>query len=74
MLSGLLLFLSFPKFGHGPWPGSPCAAAGGARGRLGLAGPPPGLRDRRVSSLGLLYWTALVVMQYGGLRSPSAPW
>ena len=71
VLSGVLLALSFPKFGHGAvaWvalapllialPG----AAGGRAFRLGyLTGA--------VSSLGLLYWTALVVIQYGGLALP----
>jgi apolipoprotein N-acyltransferase len=71
VLSGVLLALSFPKFGHGAvaWvalapllialPG----ASGGRAFRLGyLTGA--------VSSLGLLYWTALVVIQYGGLALP----
>ena len=67
-LSGVLLFLSFPKFGHGAvaWfalvpllvalPGT----AGGEAFRLGYV-------TGAISSLGLLYWTAFVVVQYGGL-------
>jgi apolipoprotein N-acyltransferase len=70
--SGVLLWLSFPKFGHGlvAWVAlTPLLVAlAGARStghglRLGyLAGA--------VSSLGLVYWTALVVVQYGGLSLP----
>jgi apolipoprotein N-acyltransferase len=72
-LSGLLLFLSFPKFGH-------AAVAFVALGPLLLA--LPGTHGRRafalgwlsgvVSALGLLYWTALVVVQFGGLAWPLA--
>jgi apolipoprotein N-acyltransferase len=60
--------LSFPKFGHGavawvalvPLLAALHGTAGWRAARLGyLAGA--------VSSLGLLYWTALVVIQYGGL-------
>jgi apolipoprotein N-acyltransferase len=70
-LSGALLVLSFPKFGH--WAVAwvallplllalPGAGAGRAL-RLGyLTGA--------VSGVGLLYWTALVVTQYGGLALP----
>ena len=63
-----MLFLSFPKFGHGAlaWVATAplLLALHGASGwralRLGyVAGA--------VSSLGLLYWTALVVVQYGGM-------
>lgn len=71
--SGVLLALSFPKFGHGvvAWvalvplllalPG----ASGWHAFRLGYV-------CGAVSSLGLLYWTALVVMQYGHLALPVA--
>jgi apolipoprotein N-acyltransferase len=71
ILSGVLLALSFPKFGHGALAWVALApllvalhGAPGARAfRLGyLAGA--------VSSLGILYWTALVVIQYGGLSLP----
>ena len=72
LLSGLLLFLSFPKFGHGAlaWVAlgpllMALHGAGAARAfRLGyLTGA--------ASALGLLYWTALVVIQYGGLSLPA---
>ena len=46
-LSGILLVLSFPKFGHGRWPGSRCPAARRAAGPAGLARRAPRLRDRR---------------------------
>ena len=64
----MLLFLSFPKFGHGavawlalvPLLLALHGASGWRALRLGyVAGA--------VSSLGLLYWTALVVVQYGGM-------
>ncbi len=70
-LSGVLLVLSFPKFGHGAvaWvalapllmalPGAP----GWTAFRLGYV-------TGALSALGLLYWTALVVIQYGGLSFP----
>ena len=69
-LSGLLIVLSFPRFGHG-------AVAWVALAPLlvALAGAPsPGHGFRlgyitgAVSSLGLVYWTATVVVQYGGLH------
>ena len=70
-LSGVLLVLSFPKFGHGAvaWIalGPLLLALPGARGwqafRLGYV-------TGAVSAFGLLYWTALVVAQYGGLSLP----
>ena len=68
MLSGLLLGLAFPKFGHG-------LVAWVALVPLLLA--LPGTSPRRAAGLGyltglvagvvLLYWTALVAVQYGGL-------
>jgi apolipoprotein N-acyltransferase len=68
-LSGVLLALSFPKFGH--WSlawvalaplllavqGAPSARAAFRRGYLAGA----------VSSMGLVYWTEAVVVQFGGL-------
>lgn len=71
VLSGVLLILSFPKFGHG-------VVAWVALGPLlvALPGTSPfqafrlGYLTGAVSSLGLLYWTALVVIQYGGLSFP----
>ncbi len=71
MLSGLLLFLSFPKFGHGAFAWIALAPL-----LIALAGSSPwqGLRLAYLtgasSSLGILYWTALVVVQYGGLSLP----
>jgi len=70
-LSGVLLFLSFPKFGHG-------AVAWAALVPLLVALPgTSGWRAARlgyvtgaVSSMGLLYWTAFVVVQYGGMALP----
>lgn len=68
-LSGVLLALSFPKFGH--WSAAwvalvplllsvSAAATGRAAFRRGyLAGA--------VSSMGLVYWTEAVVVQFGGL-------
>ncbi len=71
MLSGVLLFLSFPKFGHGAvaWVAlAPLLIA------LHGATPGQGLRLGYVagatSALGVLYWTSLVVIQYGGLSLP----
>ena len=71
--SGLLLFLSFPKFGHGAvaWVAlAPLLVAlhGVAPGRaLRL-----GLLAGTVGHVGLLYWTALVVVQFGGLPMAAA--
>ena len=67
--SGVLLALSFPKFGHGAVAWVALAplmiALGGARSRgHGLR---LGYLTGAVSSLGLVYWTALVVTQFGGL-------
>ncbi len=66
--SGLLLFLSFPKFGHGAvaWVAlAPLLVAlhGVAPGRAFRLGHLTGT----VAHVGLLYWTALVVAQFGGL-------
>jgi apolipoprotein N-acyltransferase len=64
--------LSFPKFGHGavawvallPLLVALHGASGWRAARLGyVAGA--------ASALGLLYWTALVVIQYGGLPLPA---
>ena len=67
-LSGVLLFFSFPKFGHAAvaWLAllPLLAALVGRRGRgAGCLGYVAGV----VSALGLLYWTAIVVAQFGGL-------
>jgi apolipoprotein N-acyltransferase len=66
--SGILLALSFPKFGHGAvaWVAlAPLLVA------LPGASPAQGARlgylTGATSALGLLYWTSLVVVQFGGL-------
>jgi len=70
-LSGILLALSFPKFGH--WSVAWVALVPLL---VALAGAPAshawrlGYVTGAVSSLGLLYWTALVVIQFGGLSLP----
>jgi apolipoprotein N-acyltransferase len=70
-LSGALLFLSFPKFGTGAVAFVCLApllvALCGAGLRRGFA---LGYLTGLLSSIGLLYWTALVVMQFGGLDLP----
>jgi len=69
-LSGLLVVLSFPRFGHGAvaW----IALAPLLVALAGAPGPAHGFRlgyiTGAVSSLGLVYWTATVVVQYGGLH------
>jgi apolipoprotein N-acyltransferase len=68
VLSGVLLFLSFPKLGHGavawvalvPLLVALAGTSGWRAARLGYV-------TGAVSALGILYWTALVVIQYGGL-------
>jgi apolipoprotein N-acyltransferase len=71
VLSGGLLVLSFPKFGHGA-----VAFVSLAPLLLALPGTTPGEGARlgyltgAVSAVGVLYWTALVVVQYGGLSLP----
>ncbi len=70
-LSGLLLFLSFPKFGHGAvaWVAlAPLLMA--LPGTTGWGAVRLGYVTGAVSAVGLLYWTALVVVQYGGLPLP----
>jgi len=70
-LSGLLLVLSFPKFGHGAvafFALVPLLVA--LDGSTGWAALRLGYVTGAVSALGLLYWTALVVVQYGGLALP----
>jgi apolipoprotein N-acyltransferase len=69
-LSGVLLALSFPKFGH--W-----AVAWVALVPLLVAlsaDRAPGFRlgyvTGAVSSIGILYWTSFVVVRYGGLSLP----
>ena len=73
-LSGLLLVLSFPKFGH--WSVAWIAlvpllvALGGAA--TGGEGFRLGYISGFVSAVGLLYWTSLTVIQYGGLNEATA--
>jgi apolipoprotein N-acyltransferase len=71
--SGLLLFLSFPKFGHWVFGWIALAplllALVEVRGRRALRA---GFITGCVSGVGLLYWTALVVRQFGGLPLPAA--
>jgi len=70
-LSGALLALSFPKFGHPivAWvalvPLLVAVADGDGRSAFRL-----GYVTGAVSALGLLYWTSFVVVQYGGLSLP----
>jgi apolipoprotein N-acyltransferase len=67
----VLLFLSFPKFGHGAvaWVALvPLLAA--LPGTSGWRAARLGYVAGSVSALGVLYWTALVVIQYGGLALP----
>ena len=70
-LSGLLLFLSFPKFGHGAvaW-GALAPLLFALNGTRGWEATRLGYVTGAVSSVGLLYWTALVVIQFGGLSLP----
>ena len=70
-LSGVLLTLSFPKFGHGAlaWVALvPLLVA--IPGTRGLRAFRLGYVTGAVSAVGLLYWTALVVSQFGGLSLP----
>jgi apolipoprotein N-acyltransferase len=71
VVSGLLLILSFPKFGHGavawvalvPLLVSLPGTSGWRALRLGYI-------TGAVSALGVLYWVSLVVVQYGGIPLP----
>jgi apolipoprotein N-acyltransferase len=70
-LSGILLVFSFPKFGHGAvaWVAlAPLLLA--LPGAQGWAAFRLGYVTGAISALGLLYWTALVVIQFGGLSLP----
>jgi apolipoprotein N-acyltransferase len=72
VLSGALLALSFPKFGHGTvaWVALAPLLVALAENRGGLDSFRLGYITGAVSSLGIVYWTALVVVQYGGLSLP----
>ena len=67
-LSGVLLFLSFPKFGSPAFAWLALApllvALHRARGRRGFL---LGLTAGFVGNLGIYYWIAIVMSQYGGL-------
>src|SRR6185503_4461865 len=70
--SGLLLALSFPKFGHPlvAWVALVPLLLGLAEARSTGHGFRLGYITGAVSSLGIVYWTSLVVVQYGGLSMP----
>jgi len=69
VVSGILLALSFPKFGTGivAWPAlAPLLVALG-RGPDGRTAVRLGFLTGAVSSLVLVYWTSITVIQFGGL-------
>lgn len=72
-LSGVLLALSFPKFGHGA-----VAFVALVPLLVAIAGVPArralrlGYLSGAVAALGLLYWTALTVIQFGRIPAPVA--
>jgi apolipoprotein N-acyltransferase len=71
VLSGLLLILVFPKFGHGAvaWIALvPLLVA--LPGTSGWRALRLGYITGAVSALGVLYWVSLVVVQYGGIPLP----
>lgn len=68
-LSGVLLALSFPKFGHWSlaWVALAPLLIAIAAARDGRAAFRRGYLAGAVSSLGIVYWTEAVVVQFGGL-------
>jgi apolipoprotein N-acyltransferase len=70
--SGVLLALSFPKFGHGAvaWVALAPLMIALAQARSRAHGLRLGYLTGAVSALGIVYWTALVVTQFGGLALP----
>ncbi|MET0555406.1 MAG: apolipoprotein N-acyltransferase [Vicinamibacteria bacterium] len=68
-LSGVLLALSFPKFGHWlfAWVALAPLLVSLAAARSGRAAFRRGYVTGAVSSMGLVYWTEAVVVQFGGL-------
>ena len=72
VLSGVLLALSFPKFGSGvvAWVALAPLLVALAESRGGLDSFRLGYITGAVASVGIVYWTALVVVQYGGLSLP----
>ena len=71
-LSGGLLALSFPKFGNGvvAWVALAPLLVALAESRGGLDSFRLGYITGALASVGIVYWTALVVVQYGGLSLP----
>jgi apolipoprotein N-acyltransferase len=71
-LSGALLALSFPKFGNGlvAWVALAPLLLALSRSRGGLAAFRLGYVTGAVAAVGIVYWTALVVVQFGGLSLP----
>ncbi len=83
VISGVLLALSFPKFGHGgvAWVALVplLVAVTGWRGVPGRFAPPPapraftlGLVAGLTYFIGTIYWTSTVVQTFGGLAWPVA--
>jgi apolipoprotein N-acyltransferase len=83
LIAGILLALSFPRFGHPAFAWIALVpllvALAGWRGRPGhLPGQPPlrafllGLTTGFVSFVGTIYWTGTVLQQFGGLPMPLA--
>jgi apolipoprotein N-acyltransferase len=68
-LSGVLLALSFPKFGHWvfAWVALAPLLVSVASARTGRGAFRRGYVTGAVSSMGLVYWTEAVVVQFGGL-------
>ena len=73
LLSGVLLALSFPKFGHGAvaWVALAPLFIALAHSGGGWRAVRLGYITGAVSSVGIVYWTALVVVQFGGLGLPA---
>jgi apolipoprotein N-acyltransferase len=70
--SGVLLALSFPRYGHGlvAWVALVPLLLALAGARSTGHGFRLGYLTGAVSSLGIVYWTSRVVVQYGGLTEP----
>jgi apolipoprotein N-acyltransferase len=71
-LSGVLLFLSFPKFGHGlvAWVALTPLLVALAEAPSPAHGFRLGYLTGAIASLGIVYWTSIVVVQFGGLAEP----
>src|SRR5262249_28056132 len=71
-LSAVLLALSFPKFGHGlvAWVALTPLLVALTQARSPAHGFRLGYLTGVLSSVGIVYWTALVVVQSGGLPLP----